>query len=230
MSLFIIEGIDGSGKTTQAEILVKKLNDDGYDTLRIKFPNYNDRAAGPIKMYLEGEFGTDPEAVNAYAASTFYAIDRYASYKKIWENAYKSGVVIISDRYVMSNIIHQSSKLKLDERKVYFDWLYDFEYVKLGLPKPDRSFFLDVPPILSLKQVEKRYNGDEGKKDIHERDFNYLKKCYEAGIYACEYLDIKRIECVKDGKIKDIDEINNIIYDNIIKIIKVQKDSYNKIT
>lgn len=225
MSLFIVEGIDGSGKTTQTELLEKRLINDGYKTLRIKFPNYEDRAAGPIKMYLEGEFGKDPEAVNAYAASTFYAIDRYASYKKSWESTYKSNTVIISDRYVMSNIIHQSSKLKIEEKKAYFDWLYDFEYVKLGLPKPDLSFFLDVPPMLSLKQVEKRYNGDEKKKDIHERDFKYLEKCYEAGIYACENLDIKRIECIKDGKIKDVEEINDIIYIEIIKKIKERNDN-----
>ena len=124
----------------------------------------------------------------------------------------------------MSNVIHQSSKLKIEERKLYSEWLYDFEYVKLELPKPELSFFLDVPPELSLKQLEKRYNGDEEKKDIHERDFDYLKKCYEAGIFACENLDIKRIECVKDGKIKDIEEINNIIFNEIKKILKKQKD------
>ncbi len=217
--IFIIEGIDGSGKTTQVELLGKRLSDTGKNVKRIKFPDYESDSSALVRMYLKGDFGTHPEDVSAYAASTFYAVDRYASYKTGWGKDYNEGTVIISDRYVSSNIIHQSSKLKKEEREDYYKWLCDLEYNKLGLPIPSAVFFLDVPPEISVKNVENRYNGDESKKDIHEKDREYLRTCYNSALEACENLGFIRISCVKDGKMMSIEEINNAIFEKVQQII-----------
>lgn len=217
--IFIIEGIDGSGKTTQVELLGKRLADTGKNVKRIKFPDYESDSSALVRMYLKGDFGTHPEDVSAYAASTFYAVDRYASYKTGWGKDYNEGTVIISDRYVSSNIIHQSSKLKKEEREDYYKWLCDLEYNKLGLPIPSAVFFLDVPPEISVKNVENRYNGDESKKDIHEKDREYLRTCYNSALEACENLGFVRIPCVKDGKMMSIEDINNAIFEKVQQII-----------
>ncbi|MBQ7014531.1 MAG: deoxynucleoside kinase [Clostridia bacterium] len=217
--IFIIEGIDGSGKTTQVELLGKRLAESGKKVKRIKFPDYESDSSALVKMYLKGDFGTHPEDVSAYAASTFYAVDRYSSYKTGWGKDYNEGTVIISDRYVSSNIIHQSSKLKNEEKKDYYNWLFDLEYNKLALPVPTAVFFLDVPPEISIKNVENRYQGDESKKDIHEKDRMYLQTCYDSAINACEDAGFIRIPCVKDGKMKSIEEINNLIFEEVQKLI-----------
>ena len=217
--IFIIEGIDGSGKTTQVELLGKRLADTGKNVKRIKFPDYESDSSALVRMYLKGDFGTHPEDVSAYAASTFYAVDRYASYKTGGGKDYNEGTVIISDRYVSSNIIHQSSKLKKEEREDYYKWLCDLEYNKLGLPIPSAVFFLDVPPEISVKNVENRYNGDESKKDIHEKDREYLRTCYNSALEACENLGFVRIPCVKDGKMMSIEDINNAIFEKVQQII-----------
>ena len=218
--LFIIEGIDGSGKTTQVTALQKRLVDCGKDAVHIKLPNYDDDSSALVKMYLGGQFGSAPGDVSAYAASSFFAVDRYASYKKYWGKDYEQGRIIISDRYVTSNILHQSSKLPEAEFGDFCRWLYDFEYVKLGLPVPTAVFFLDVSPEISEGQKEKRYHGDESKKDIHEKDMEYLKKCYLAGVKACDAVPgFVRIECVRDGKMKTKEEISDIIFGNMEKYI-----------
>lgn len=215
MGLFIVEGIDGSGKSTQIGLLRERFQQEGKEVVTLKFPVYEELSSGPLRMYLAGELGSNPDDVNAFAASSFFAIDRFASYKKHWEKDYKAGKLIISDRYTVSNIIHQSSKLPVSERIAFSDWLYGFEYGKLGIPVPDRIFYLDVPPEISMKLVEGRYGGDMSKKDIHEKDMGYLQRCYEAGLYACEHLDIRRIECVRDGKMRPAAEINDILYREI---------------
>ena len=218
--LFIIEGIDGSGKTTQVSLLKNRLFAAGQEVLQIKFPMYAEESSALIRMYLSGEFGTHPDDVNAYAASTFYAVDRYASYKKIWAEDYKNGAFILSDRYVTSNMIHQGAKLDSSKALSFFKWIEDFEYEKMGLPKPDGVFFLDVPPELSVKQVEMRYRGDESKKDIHEKDFDYLNKCYKMAMIACNYGYMKRIDCLAGGKLKSIECINNQIYKEVLAVCR----------
>lgn len=212
-ALFIVEGIDGSGKSTQIELLTARLNACGVDTMRIKFPNYASDSSALVRMYLSGKFGTDPAAVNAYAASSFYAVDRYASYMSQWGEAYRSGKVILSDRYVSSNIIHQSSKLDtVEEQTAFWDWLYDFEYCKLGIPKPDGVYFLDVSADIALGQVERRYGGDESKKDIHEKDVSYIRKCYNTGVLACGKGYMQRVNCVKDGRMLEPERICDNIF------------------
>jgi len=220
MSLFIIEGIDGSGKSTQVRMLKERFEAEGREVLTLKFPVYEDLSSGPVRMYLAGELGSNPDDVNAFAASSFYAIDRYASYKKTWEKDYKKGTLILADRYTVSNIIHQSSKLSVEEREPFFDWLYDLEFGKLGIPVPDKTFYLDVPPSVSIRKMEERYSGDEGKKDIHEKDAGYLQRCYEAGIYACDKLNMYKVDCVSEGKLRPAKEINDVIFNEIVKHIK----------
>ena len=151
--LFVIEGIDGSGKSTQVNALVERLKRDGRTSMHIRFPQYDQPSSALLRMYLAGEFGSHPSDVNAFAASTFFAVDRYAAYKKDWGKDYENGATILSDRYVSSNLIHQGSKLEGKEALEFFDWLYDFEFDKLGLPRPDAVLFLDVPPSAAVKQV-----------------------------------------------------------------------------
>ncbi len=215
MSLFIIEGIDGSGKSTQLKMLKERFEAEGREVVTLKFPVYDDLSSGPVRMYLNGELGSNPDDINAFAASSFYAIDRYASYKKSWEGAYKDGKLILSDRYTVSNIIHQSSKLPLEERPPFIEWLYDLEFGKLGIPMPDMIFYLDVPPQISVKKMEERYGGNAEKKDIHEKDNGYLQRCYDAGIYACDILGMCKVPCIKDGDMLPAEEINDYIYSKI---------------
>ena len=216
--LFVIEGIDGSGKSTQVNALVERLKRDGRTSMHIRFPQYDHPSSALLRMYLAGEFGSHPSDVNAFAASTFFAVDRYAAYKKDWGKDYENGATILSDRYVSSNLIHQGSKLEGEEALEFFDWLYDFEFDKLGLPRPDAVLFLDVPPSAAVKQVEKRYDGDETKKDIHEKDLSYLEKCYKTATFACDHGYMRRIECLDaDGNVKSVDEIADTIYEIVKK-------------
>ena len=219
MYLFIIEGIDGSGKATQLSLLKDNLEKAGKTVMPISFPNYSDRSSGPVKMYLEGELGKDPSDVSAYAASSLFAIDRFASYKKTWEKPYKDGTVIISDRYVLSNIIHQASKLPDGEKKAFVECLYDLEYNKLGIPKPTASFFLDVPPEVSMKNIEKRYSGDESKKDIHEQNRQYMTDCYRTAKEILPLLGVKAVDCTKNGEMRPAGEIGEKIFAEIEKIL-----------
>lgn len=217
MYLFTIEGIDGSGKATQLAMLKEKLENKGYKVLPISFPNYSDRSSGPVKMYLEGELGEKPSDVSAYAASSLFAVDRFASYKKSWEKPYKEGTVIISDRYVLSNIIHQASKLDEKERPDYISWLFDFEYNKLGIPEPSLSFFLDVPPEVSVKNMAKRYSGDETRKDIHEKDVKYLENCYNTAVSVFSDGKITVVPCVENGDMLSAETISEFIFKEIKK-------------
>ncbi len=188
MPLIVIEGLDGSGKATNAGALCNKLCELGKDVLKINFPDYDSDSSALVKMYLAGKFGDKPTDVNAYAASAFYAVDRFASYKTVWETAYNNGAFIIADRYTTSNAVHQASKLDGSERDSYLDWLYDFEFNKLGLPRPDAVIYLDVEPSVSQKLISGRYGGDESKKDIHEKDTDYLEKSRNAALYAADRL------------------------------------------
>ena len=168
--LIVLEGLDGSGKATQSRLLTAALEREGRRVRRISFPDYESNASWPVRMYLGGEFGPKPEDVNAYAASVLYAVDRFASYRKDWGEFYRDGGILIADRYTTSNAVHQCSKLPREEWDGYLDWLFDLEYRKIGIPAPDAVFYLEVDPAVSQRLLSGRYQGDEGKKDIHERD------------------------------------------------------------
>jgi len=217
--LIVIDGLDGSGKSTQLELVEKRLRDMGHKIKTISFPDYESPSSALVKMYLGGEFSDNPDDVNAYAASSFYAVDRYASFMKHWKKDYEDGVIILAARYVSSNAIHQMVKLNENEFDEYLEWLFDYEHEKLGLPYADRVIFLDMPTEISQKLLSKRYNGDETKKDIHEADVEYLVKCRKAALYASEKLEWSVVPC-SDGKAPlSVDEISDMVMSEIKKIL-----------
>lgn len=217
--LIVIEGLDGSGKATQSKILTKRLIDEGVNAKGVTFPDYNNQSSALVKMYLDGVLGDNPDDVNAYVASSFYAVDRIASYLQFWKNDYQNGSVIVADRYSTSNIIYQMSKLSQQEYDDYIDWVYDYEYKKLMIPRPDLVVYLDVAPEISQKLLSKRYNGQEDKKDLHEKNLNFILGCRKSAFYAADKLNWTVIDCVKDGEIKSIDEISQLIYSEVKKIL-----------
>lgn len=217
--LIVIEGLDGSGKSTQLDVLTERLTELGVDNKKISFPDYDEPSSTLVKMYLSGEFGSEPSDVNAYAASLFYAVDRYASFKKYWKDYYENGGIVIAGRYVTSNAVHQMSKLPRDEWQEYLDWLADLEYVKNGIPKPDLVILLDVSPDVSQKMLEKRYNGDETKKDIHENNVDYLKHCRTAAKFGAEHGGWVVIKCDDRNSMRSINDISDDILREVKKII-----------
>lgn len=213
--LFVIEGLDGSGKQTQSELLAKRLKVDGYNVIRASYPNYKSESSALVKMYLNGDFGDDAEDIDPKVASTFYAVDRYATFKKEYEEFYNNGGIIIADRYVTSNMLHQGCKIKdIKSKEEFFDWLLDFEYNIFKIPKPNRVFFLDINPSVSEKLIEKRCNKftSDSKKDIHESNFKYLMSAYENVNFLVDKYGFEKVECVRDGSLKSIEEINDVLY------------------
>ncbi len=198
--LIVLDGLDGSGKSTQLDRLNGYFAEMGIHYKQISFPDYEQPSSALVTMYLNGEFGGSADAVNAYAASSFYAVDRYASYQKFWRDAYEADTLILAARYTTSNAIHQMGKLPKEEWDNYLAWLCEYEYEKLGLPRPDTVLFLDMPLDVSQKLLSGRYGGDEQKKDIHERDLAYLKHCRESALYAAQKLGWQVIVCGENGE------------------------------
>ena len=219
-TLIVIEGLDGSGKSTQIELLKNRFIEEGVAVKQIKLPDYEDKSSTLVKMYLSGEFGQNPDDVNIYAASSFYAVDRYASYKRHWEKDYLSDTVILADRYTTSNAVHQSVKLPAQQWNTYLDWLTDYEYNKMGIPKPTCVIYLDMPVDISQRLMSKRYKGNEDKKDIHEANVEYLLKCRTAAMFAAEKFGWSVIKCSEDGEPLTIKEINNAIYKEVKRKIR----------
>lgn len=220
--LFVIDGTDGSGKQTQFEKLKERLTEEGVDYRVVSFPNYDDPSSSLVKMYLSGEFGENAKEVSPYIASTFYAADRYATYKRFLEKYYQEGGLILADRYTTANMVHQAGKIKeKKEREKFLDWLWDFEFNLYGLPVPTKAFFLNMPPEYALKLMEHRENKftHTDKKDIHERDKNHIIDSYEA---ACDLVDKYNwydVKCVKNSEIRPIEEIHEEIYEEIKKYL-----------
>lgn len=217
--LIVIEGLDGCGKSTQLELLPKNLQKNGIESRSVSFPDYDSNSSALVKMYLAGEFGKKPGDVNAYAASLFYAVDRFASYKTNWGQFYNQNGVIVSGRYTTSNAVHQTSKMGEDEWQGFLDWLYDLEYNKVGIPKPDKVIFLDMPIEVSQKLLSGRYKGDEAKKDIHESDTEYLQQCRKAAMFTARYSGWTVISCAKDGSPRAIEDIANDILNETLKVM-----------
>lgn len=220
--LIIIEAGDGSGKATQTEKLYQRLLAEQYKARKVSFPNYQSNSSALIKMYLNGEFGSTPEAVNPYAASSFYAVDRYASYKQDWGEFYRSGGIIIADRYTTSNMVHQAVKIAdKQEKSIFLDWLWDLEFIKFGLPIPDAVLFLDMPPAYSLKLRQERAKkiGEE-TPDIHERNEGYLKTCYENYCAIADKYQWQKINCVSGEGLKTVDEIHDNVYMVVQRLLK----------
>ena len=210
--LIVFEGTDGTGKSTQFSLLTKRLADEGTAFQKLQFPQYHEPSSALIRMYLGGEFGSDPDAVNAYAASTFYAVDRYASYVKVWGEAYRNGALLLSDRYTTSNAVHQGGKVKKEEREAFFSWLYDLEYTRMGLPRPDLVLLLDMPVEMASALRHRREQDTNTKADIHEMDEAYLRRCRETAREAADYYGWTVVNCVKDGTLRSIEDIHEEIY------------------
>ena len=220
--LIAIDGVDASGKQTQTEKLFERLKDAGVNVRMISFPAYDKPSSVLVKEYLNGDYGKKAEDVNAYAASVLFAADRFSTFKKDWIEDYNNGVVIIADRYVSSNMIHQAGKISdIAEKDDFLDWVWDLEFKKFGLPEPEKTIFLDMPTEYGLKLMANRNNKITGEeqKDIHEDDREYMKKSYDNAFYVAKKFGWTTISCVKDGEIRTIDEINDEIYDMVIENI-----------
>ena len=215
--VIVIEGSDGSGKATQTKLLYQYLVEQGKNVRMVSYPNYESESSSLVRMYLESEFGQDPFGVNPYVTSSFFAVDRFASYLKDWKAFYQEGEdrIVICDRYVTSNMLHQTAKLDtLEEKLSFLDWDYDFEHVKGGLPVPDYVFFLDVKPELSIGLMRDRENKitHEAKKDIHENNREFLTRSYENSMLLCEKYGWIRVDCCdEDGKLRSIEDIHRMI-------------------
>lgn len=213
--LIVFEGTDGSGKATQTELLCQTLEARGTPFRRLAFPRYDEESSALIRLYLGGAFGSRPDDVNAYAASTFYAVDRYASFKQDWGEYYRQGGLLIADRYTTSNAVHQTSKLPQEQRRPFLDWLFHFEYDLLELPRPTRVLYLDLPTELSEQMMRRREQATHTTADVHERDEEYLRRCRENAVFVTDYCGWTRIDCAKGGIMRSREDIHAEVLDKL---------------
>jgi len=218
--LIVFEGIDGSGKSTQIDLICTRLSDEKYDFKRLVFPRYNEPSSALIKMYLAGDFGNDPDSVNAYAASSFFAVDRYASFVQDWRDYYKRGGLILTDRYTTSNALHQGAKIPEDEREQFFKWLYDYEFNLIGLPAPDLVIYMDIDADFAAKRLLRRQTETDTDADIHENDMAYLRNCSNSGEQAASLFNWHKIKCVEDGSERNKNVIHTEIYNICLTSVK----------
>lgn len=219
-TLIVLEGIDGSGKETQASLLEKKLKEKGREVMHISFPDYKSPSSALVKMYLKGDFGKNPEDVNPYAASLFYAVDRFASYRMKWKDFYQKGGIIIADRYTTSNMVHQMTKYEDKKARKYFlSWLEKTEYEELELPVPDLVILLDIPLRVSENLVKERAR-QGGSMDIHEQHLDYLRKCHDAYQELVNLYGWKRIPCTEEGKLRTIEDIGKDVEKAAAEVIR----------
>lgn len=221
----VIDGTDGSGKTTQFNLLLERLQKNGYKVKTTDFPQYGKKSAAPVEEYLNGKYGS-PDEVGPYRASILFAVDRYdASFQiKQW---LQEGYIILSDRYVSGNMGHQGGKIKdKEELKKYLDWLYNLEYNMFEIPKPDLNLILHVPSEIANELISKRDDKEyiENKqRDIHEEDLNHLKAAEETYLHIVDqFPDFTRLECTKNNEMMSREKISDLIWDQVMKIIETQ--------
>jgi len=223
----VLEGIDGSGKSTQAKLLAKTLKEEGYKVSFIDFPQHGQKSAGLVDEYLTGKYGKKAKEVSPYQASVFYACDRYDASFKI-RNWIKKGFIVIADRYIGSNVGHQGGKIEnVKERRKYLRWLYDFEYGIFKIPKPDINFILKIKSGIAQKLSKKIFDKEKlikkkgylgHKKDIHEKDLSHLENAEKAYLFAAKEFpkDFKVIECFEKKRLLSPE----VIHKKILKIVK----------
>ena len=218
--LIIIEAGDGSGKATQTRALYEHLLADGHRVHRIEFPDYEADSSMLVRMYLRGDFGGHAEDVNAFAASTFFAVDRYASFRMKWKKFYDAGDIILADRYTTSNMVHQAVKLTdAKERDEFLDWLWDLEFTKMGLPVPDRVVFLNMDPAIADRLIAARAQETGQAKDIHEKDSDYLHRCHQAYVALAQKYGWSQVKCDQAGQLRSIEAIHAEVYQAIREIL-----------
>ncbi len=218
--LITIDGLDGSGKQTQSELLFDRLTKAGIKSKIVSFPDYDSNSSALVKMYLGGEFSHDPNAVNAYAASAFFAVDRVASYISDWKKDYDDGTVIIANRYTTANAIHQLSKIDDNaERDSFLDWLYDFEFCKLGIPAPDLTLFLEVPVNISLSLIKSRSEETGREIDIHENE-EHLSRAYSAALFSAKKLNWNTVHCAENGEMRTREDIADEIFNLVTETVR----------
>jgi len=216
--LIVIEGIDGSGKSTQFELMCRRLEAENKDFFRVIFPRYDKPSSALIKMYLGGDFGSEPSAVNAYAASSFYAVDRYASFKQDWQGYYENGGLVLTDRYTTSNAIHHGAKFSPESREHFFKWLFEYESYLLGLPKPDLVLYMSIDAEVAAERLLQREAKTGKPGDIHETNIAYLKSCVECANHAADYYGWKTIKCLSGGRARAESEIHQDAFDEVMKL------------
>ncbi len=217
--LFVIDGTDGSGKQTQFDLLKKHLDEEKIDYKTVSFPNYDSPSSSLVKMYLSGEFGENAKDVSPYIASTFYAVDRYATFQKEYKKYYEEGGIILADRYTTANMVHQAGKIdNKEEREKFLNWLFDLEFNLFGLPVPNKVFFLNMPPEKVKELIKNRENKftHNSKKDIHERDEKHLLDAYNSACSLVEKYNWNEIKCVRNNEIRTREDIHNEIF-NIVQ-------------
>lgn len=220
--LIVFEGTDGSGKSTQFQALCRRVTQSGRDYQKLVFPQYKEPSSALIRMYLAGEFGTHPQDVNPYAASAFYAVDRYASLKKVWGEYYEQGGLVLTDRYTTSNAVHQAVKCAPQEREAFLRWLDDFEHDKLGLPRADLVLYLDMPTRCSLELLRSREAATHTQGDIHEVDPDYLAACRDSALQAARLLGWQVIPCVTwDGRLRTVEEIHREVWSLVSPLLNL---------
>lgn len=218
--LITIEAGDGSGKATQTKALYDRLQSEGYNVLKVEYPDYASDSSALVRMYLGGAFGEKAEDVSPYGASTFFAVDRYASFHLKWKEAYEAGAIILADRYTTSNMVHQAVKLQdAAEREEFLDWLWDFEFGKLALPVPDMVVFLDMPPEVSSQLLAARGENKHGGEDIHEKDKDYLQRCYGAYQAVADKYGWQKISCCENGQLRTVESIHAEVYEAVRKVL-----------
>ena len=218
--LIIIEAGDGSGKATQTRALYEHLLADGHRVHRIEFPDYEADSSMLVRMYLRGDFGGHAEDVNAFAASTFFAVDRYASFRMKWKKFYDAGDIILADRYTTSNMVHQAVKLTdAKERDEFLDWLWDLEFTKMGLPVPNRVVFLNMDPAIADRLIAARAQETGQAKDIHEKDADYLHRCHQAYVALAQKYGWSQVKCDQAGQLRSIEAIHAEVYQAIREIL-----------
>lgn len=221
--LIVFEGTDGSGKATQSRLLCEHLQRENIPYKNITFPQYGKPSAAMVQEYLDGNLGRRPSDVNAYAASLMFSMDRYASYKQDWGAFYEAGGLVIADRYTTSNAVHQASKLSAEERDTFFRWLYEFEFGKLGLPKPDLVLYLDMPTGASVSLLRHREAATHTQADIHERDNAYLAACRETASHAADVLGWQRIPCTENGQVRTVETIHQDVWNAVKRCLTETK-------
>ncbi len=220
--LFVIDGTDGSGKQTQMQELKNKLISDRIEFKEVSFPNYDSPSSSLVKMYLSGEFGDNAKMISPYIASTFYAVDRYATYVKGFKEFYENGGIILADRYTTANMVHQAGKIDNEqEREKFLNWLWDYEFNLYKLPVPTKVFFLKMPPDVAINLIKDRENKftHNAEKDIHEKDKNHILDSYNAACSVAKKYNWYEVECVNNGAIRTIEDISNEIYSEVKKYI-----------